>query len=135
MQRMVALCAMACGLLLLVGSCSPPKPAAQEEAALSTMQDIQRNIETDISYDRFLDLLQAAKPVLDGLKHVENANTCFQQAIERSFASYAIAGKAWKKKMEAEDEARRTDMALTLNFSLSFATVSIQQASDCFKKK
>jgi len=97
------------------------------------MQGIQRSVEADISYEQFLDLLRGAKFAVDGLKRGEKTNACFLRAIERSYASYAIAGKAWKKKMEAQDEARRADMDLTLNFSLSFAAVSIQQASDCFK--
>ncbi|MGD9372257.1 MAG: hypothetical protein PVF14_12625 [Desulfobacterales bacterium] len=54
-------------------------------------------------------------------------------AIDKCFASYEIARKAWKKKLEAKDEIRKADMDLTLSFSMSFAALNIEKANNCYK--
>jgi hypothetical protein len=53
--------------------------------------------------------------------------------VDKCYASYEIARKAWKQKMEADDEQRKQDMDLTFSFSISFAAACIQNANNCYK--
>jgi hypothetical protein len=116
-------------------SCSGPKKTLEEENALAALTHVQQGIEANVAYEQYIELLDQAKIKIDILKIANNSNLCFMGAIDKCYASYNIAGKAWKKKMEATDEARRVDMDLAMSFSISFGAVSIQKANNCFSKK
>jgi len=125
-------------LILLVifsalnGGCSP-KITPQEAKVLVVLDEIQRGVEENIDYDRFVQLLGTAKAELDMLRQSNKPNPCFLNASEKCYASYEIAGKAWQKKMEEKDEKRKADMEMTLSFSLSFSSININKANNCYK--
>jgi hypothetical protein len=116
----------------LIGGCGP-KITPQEAKVLVVLDEIQRAVDENIEYDRFVQLLATAKSELDMLRQSAKANPCFLSAVEKCYASYDIARKAWQKKLEAKDEKRKADMDLTLSFSLSFSSINIQKANNCFK--
>lgn len=118
---------------LFLFSCSKPKPSFEEVEAIKMLSSIQTNVEQNVSYDQYLELVDDAKAAIDMLKSSEKQNPCVLSAVDKSYAAYAIAGKAWKKKTEATDEKRKADMDLTLNFSLSFAALSIEKANGCYE--
>lgn len=107
----------------------------EEENVLVALTQVQQSIEANVAYEQFIELLSQAKTKIDILKIADKNNPCFMGAVERCYASYNVAGKAWKKKMEATKEERRADMDLTMSFSISFGAVSIQKANNCFDKK
>ena len=119
-------------LFLLNAGCSP-KISPQEAKVLVTLDEVQRGVEADINYDAFGQLLITAKAEIDMLKQGTKANPCFKSAVERCYASYEIAGKAWKKKMAEKDEIRKADMEMALSFSLSFAAINIERAGKCYE--
>jgi hypothetical protein len=119
-------------LILLFSGCSP-KITTQEAKVLVSLGEIQRGVETNIDYDKFVQLLLTAKAEIDLLKQNDKPNPCFQSAVEKCYASYEIARKAWKKKMEVTDEGRKADMEMTLSFSLSFASINIERANKCYE--
>ena len=70
---------------------------------------------------------------IEMLKQNNRINPCFQSAVEKCYASYEIARKAWDKKMTIEDESRKADMEMTLAFSLSFSAINIKRANQCYE--
>ena len=120
-------------LFILTVSCSGPQKSAEEESALNSLTRIQNGLEGNITYDNFVGLLNEAKMEVDRLKQSPENNRCFVSAVEKCYASYEIARKAWKKKLETEDEKRKPDMEMTYSFSLSFATLNIEKANNCYK--
>lgn len=116
----------------LNGGCSP-KITPQEAKVLVVLDEIQRAVDENVEYDRFVQLLGTAKTELDMLKQSDKPNPCFLSAAEKCYASYEIARKAWQKKMEAKDEKRKADMDLALSFSLSFSSINIQKANKCYQ--
>ena len=122
-------------LLLLLstlnGGCGP-KITPQEAKVLVALEEIQRNVENDTDYDRFVQLLTTAKAELDMLRQSNDPNPCFLNAAEKCYASYEIARKAWQKKLEATDEKKKAEMEMTLAFSLSFSTLNIEKANNCY---
>ena len=122
-------------LVLCVGSsCWVSKPILEEQNAMRSLTTIQTGVESNISLEAYLGLLNAAKAEVAILKGVPKKNNCVWKAVEKCYASYEIAGKAWKQKNDAEDEKRKQDMDLTLAFSLSFAALNIEKANSCFEK-
>ena len=115
-------------------TCSSPRKSIEEEKALAALADIQSNLEASISYEDFIGLLDHAKIEIDLLKRNGNNNPCFMGAVERCYAYYLTGGKAWKKKLEATDEALKNDMDLTLSVLQSQAALSIQMANNCYQK-
>ena len=118
---------------MMTVSCSGPQKSAEEESALNSLIRIQNSLEADITYDNFVGLLNEAKMEVDLLKQSGENNRCFLSAVDKGYASYDIARKAWKKKLEADDEKRKQDMDMTYSFSLSFATLNIEKANNCYK--
>ena len=116
----------------LNGGCSP-KITPQEAKVLVALEEIQRAVGENVQYDKFVQLLGTARAELDMLKQSTKPNPCFLSAAEKCYASYDIAQKAWQKKTEANDEKKKADMDLTLSFSLSFASINIQKANNCYK--
>jgi len=120
--------------ILIWTSCSGPQKSMEEEKALAALSDIQKNLEANISYDEFTVLLDRARAEIDLLKRNDKNNSCFMGEVERCYAYYLTGGKAWKKKMEATDEALKSDMDLTFSVLQSQAALSIQMANHCFGK-
>lgn len=120
-------------LFSLMASCSGPQKTAEEESALNSLTRIQNGLEGNMTYDNFVGLLNEAKMEVDRLKQSPENNRCFVSAVEKCYASYEIARKAWERKLQTEDEKRRQDMEMTYSFSLSFATLNIEKANNCYK--
>ena len=117
---------------VLSGGCSP-KISPQEAKVLVVLDEIQRGVEENGDYDRFVQLLGTAKAELDMLRQNDKPNPCFLNAAEKCYASYEIARKAWQKKMEEKDEKRKADMEMALSFSLSFSAINIEKANQCYQ--
>jgi len=100
---------------------------------LVVLDEVQRGVESNIDYGQFVQLLKTAKAEIEILKQNSNQNPCFTNAVKKCFASYEIARKAWKRKMEAKDEKRKEDMEMTLAFSLSFSALNIKKANKCYE--
>jgi hypothetical protein len=120
-------------MVICLISCFSPKITTEEKSVLNTFTQIQNSLEADIPYDRFEGMLMQAKVEVDLLKQSENKNSCFVSAVDKCYASYEIARKAWKQKLEASDEKRKQDMDMTFAFSVSFATLSIEKANNCYR--
>jgi hypothetical protein len=101
-------------------SCWGSKPSLEEQNAIRALSTIQTGVESNISLEAYLGLLNATKADVDILKGLPKKNSCVWGAIQKCYASYEIAGKAWKQKIDAKDENHKQDMDLTLAFSLSF---------------
>lgn len=130
-MRKTAVLVMLVFLSALTAGCSP-EITPQEAKVLVSLDEIQRGIESNIDYNQFVQLLMTAKAEIDTLNQKDKPNPCFQNAVEKCYASYEIARKAWKRKMEAEDENRKADMEMALSFSLSFSAISLQRANKCY---
>jgi hypothetical protein len=120
-------------VILICVSCWGPKKSVQEEKVLATLSHIQGNLETNISYQQYLELLSRAKIEIDILKNSGKNNPCFMSAVDKCYAYYLTGGKAWKQKLETTDEARQNDMDLTMSVLYSQAAISIQMADKCYK--
>jgi hypothetical protein len=110
-----------------------PKITPQEAKVLVALDEIQRGVEANVEYERFVKLLGTAKAEIDMLNQNDQSNPCFQSAVEKCFASYEIARKAWERKTEEKDPSRRADMEMTLSFSLSFSAINIERANKCYE--
>lgn len=128
------LTAILLAVILVWTACSGPQKSAEEEKALAALSDIQSNLEASSSYENFIELLDRAKGEIDLLKRNGNNNACFMGAIERCYAYYTTGEKAWKKKLDATDEALKNDMDLTFSVLQSQAALTIQMANNCYKK-
>jgi len=120
--------------VFILGSCSGPKKSVEEEKVLSSLSNIQRSLENDISYEQFVELLGQAKTEIDILKSNSKNSQCFMGAVDKCHAYYATGGRAWQQKMATTDENRKLDMDLTLSVLQSRAALSIQIANNCYKK-
>ncbi len=124
-------------ILLIVFSFLPsgcsPSITPEEAKVLVVLDEVQRGAESNIDYGQFLQLLKTAQAEIEILKQSSKKNPCFINAVTKCFASYEIAKKAWKRKMEAKDEKRKEDMEMTLAFSLSFSALNIEKANKCYK--
>jgi hypothetical protein len=121
-------------VILICASCWGPKKSVEEEKVLATLANIQSNLETNIGYQQFLELLGQAKVEIDILKRSGKNNPCFMGAVDKCYAYYFTGGKAWKQKLETTDDARKNDMDLTMSVLQSQAALSIQMANSCYKK-
>ena len=120
-------------VILICVSCWGPKKSMEEEKVLVTLANIQGNLETSISYQKYLELLDRAKIEIDTLKRSGKNNPCFMGAVDKCYSYYFTGGKAWKQKLEATDEARKNDMDLTMSVLHSQAALSIQMANHCYE--
>jgi hypothetical protein len=112
--------------------CSP-KISPQEAKVLVVLDEIQQAVDGDRDYNRFVQLLATAKTEIDMLRQSNKPNPCFLNAVDKCYASYEIARKAWQKMMQTEDEKRKADMEMAFSFSLSFSSISLQKANKCYK--
>jgi hypothetical protein len=99
---------------------------------LSALSNIQQSLESNVSYEEFVGLLDQAKIEIDRLKNNAEQNPCFLGAVEKCYAFYYTGGKAWRQKMDTTDAARKNDMDLTLSVLQSRAALTIQLASNCY---
>jgi hypothetical protein len=113
-------------------SCSP-RITPEEAKVLVTLDEIQRGVESNIDLNRFGQLLSTAKAEIQNLKQNSKKNPCFMSAVTKCYASYEIAGKAWKRMETEQDAKRKEDMEMTLAFSLSFSRLNIEKANKCYK--
>lgn len=120
-------------LCVIFTSCFNPKKSTEEENILNSLRNIQNKLEANISYAELATLLRETKPQLDRLKQSQNHNRCFISAVDKCYASYEIARKAWKQKQETNNDQRRQDMEMTFAFSKSFASLSIERADNCYQ--
>jgi hypothetical protein len=120
--------------VFILWSCSGPKKSVEEEKVLSSLSNIQRSLENDISYEQFIDLVSQAKIEIDVLKSNGKNSQCFMGAVDKCYAYYATGGRAWQRKLTTTDEHRKQDMDLTLSVLQSRAALSIQIANNCYKK-
>jgi hypothetical protein len=127
------------GVLILISllaifliSCFSSKRTTEEENVLKTLTQIQNSLEANISYQTYASMLADAKIQVDRLKQSKNKNSCFIAAVDKCYASYEIAQKAWKHKLDTESEKRKQDMDMTFSFSISFATLNIEKANSCY---
>ena len=118
--------------IMLPGFGCSPKITPQEAKVLVSLNEIQRGVEANIEYENFLRLLRTAGAEIKLLKQSKNPNPCFQRAIEKCYASYEIAGKAWKKSQAEKDENRKADLEVALSFSMSFSAINIERANNCY---
>lgn len=124
-------------LLLIIVSflncgCSP-RITPQEAKVLVVLSEIQRGVESNIDFNQFEQLLNTAKAEVNILEQNSKKNPCFMSAVNRCFASYEIAKKAWKKRDAEKDVRRKEDMEMTLSFSLSFSRLNIEKANKCYQ--
>jgi len=120
--------------VMVVCGCSRPQPSAEEMKALALLQSVQGGLDANPSVAGFTQLLSQAESELTLLKQNPKTNPCFLNALEKSYASCQIAGKALQKKLETEDPLRKQDLDMALSFSTAFATLSIQRAAECYAK-
>jgi len=120
--------------IFICTSCWGPKKSPEEANMLNALSNIQRSLETEASYQQFVEELNQVKAESAILKGKSNNNPCFISSVDKCIASYETCAKAWQQKMKATDETRRQDMDLTLSVMQSFAAVSIQRANNCFKR-
>jgi hypothetical protein len=121
------------GTLVCGGSCSGPTISAEEGNVLAALSNIQESLESNVSYEEFIELLKQAKMEIDRLKSNADNNPCFLGAVDKCFAFYDTGGKAWRQKMDTTDETRKNDMDLTLSVLQSRAALSIQLAGNCYE--
>ena len=124
-------------LLLIVFSslftgCSP-RITPEEAKVLVVLSEIQRGVESNVNLAQFEQLLNTAKAEITLLEQAGKKNPCFMGAVNKCYASYEIARKAWRKKEEEPDAKRKEDMEMTLAFSLSFSALSIEKANKCYQ--
>ena len=117
---------------LLNSGCSP-KITPEEAKVLVVLDEIQRGVESNIDFNRFEQLMETAKAEIKILEQNSKKNPCFVSAANKSFASYEIARKAWKKMTEEKDVKRKEDMEMTLSFCLAFSALNIEKANKCYK--
>jgi hypothetical protein len=116
----------------LNSGCSP-RITPEEAKVLVVLDEIQRGVvESNIDFKQFEQLLEIAQAEIKILEQNSKKNPCFMSAVNRCYASYEIAKKAWKRKEEEKDLKRKEDMEMTLAFSLSFSALNIKKANKCY---
>lgn len=127
----IAFLAIVFSFIILI-ACRGPQRTAEEENLLSALKEIQNSLEANTSYEKFAKLLKDVKSKINMLKQAEQHNACFVSAVEKCYASYEIARKAWQLKENSQNPKRKEDMELTFSFSISFASLSIERADNCY---
>ena len=117
----------------LVNSGCGTRITPEEAKMLVTLEEIQRGVESNVSLEQFDKLIETARAELNILEQSSEQNPCFMSAVKKSCASYELARKAWMRKEEAKDAKRKTDMEMTMSFSLSFSVLNIKKANNCYQ--
>ena len=119
-------------LSVLIFGCGP-RITPEEAKMLVVLDEIQRGVESNIDFNQFEQLLNTAKAEITLLEQNSKKNPCFMSAVNKCYASYEIAKKAWKRKDAEADIKRKEEMEMTLSFSLSFSALNIKKASKCYE--
>jgi|GEM_PF-6909011 len=119
----------------LISACAPPEPTAAENEMLAALATIRTGLDTKTSHAEYRKMLVEAKSKLDTLKSAEKGNACFLNAATKTYQFYELCHDARKKRDAAKDEKTRSDMDMTLTFTVGFASVSMAQAKECFEEK
>ncbi len=110
-----------------------PRITPEEAKVLVVLDEIQRGVESNIDLNQFEQLLNTAKAEITLLEQNSKKNPCFMSAVNKCYASYEIAKKAWKRKEAEEDVKKKEEMEMTLSFSLSFSALNIEKANKCYE--
>ncbi len=116
----------------LISGCGP-RITPEEAKVLVVLDEIQRGVESSVDYNQFEQMLNTAKAEITLLEQNSKKNPCFMSAVNKCYASYEIAKKAWKRKDAEQDSKRKEDMEMTLSFSLSFSALNIKKANKCYE--
>ena len=116
----------------LISGCGP-RITPEEAKVLVVLDEIQRGVESNISFEQFEKMLKTAKAEIEILEQNSPKNPCFMSAVKKCYSSYAIAKKAWIKRESEKDPKRKEDMEMTMSFSLSFSALNIKKANNCYK--
>ena len=126
---------IAAALTLIIATlwgCSAPQPTAEEQRLMESLEAVAIVAKSPGDGRQFALHLDAIKQQIAAVNQMEAASTCFTAAVDRCHSAYVLAGRAWEKRLAATDENRIADLELTYNFSLSFASLSLEQARDCY---
>ena len=104
-----------------------------EDELSVVLDEIQRGIESNVDFNQFDQLLNTAKAEIKLLEQNSKKNPCFMSAVNKCYASYEIAKKAWKRMEAEQDVKRKEEMEMTLSFSLSFSALNIEKANKCYQ--
>ena len=121
-------------LILFICGCSSPQPTIEEQRLMSSLEAVSAIANSPGDGQRFALHLNTIKGQIDAVKQMEGTNDCFIAAVDRCHSAYVLAGRAWEKRLASADPNRIADLELTYNFSLSFASLSLEQAKDCYSK-
>ena len=110
-----------------------PRITPEEAKVLVVLDEIQRGVESNIDLNQFEQLLNTAKAEIDQLKQNSKKNPCFMRAVNKCYAAYEIAKKAWRRKDAEQDMKRKEEMEMTLSFSMSFSALNIKKANKCYE--
>jgi len=119
-------------LPFLIPGCGP-RITPEEAKVLVVLGEIQRGVESNISFEQFDKLLKTAQAEIKILEQNSQKKPCFMSAVKKCYASYGIARKAWIKKEQEKNPKRKEDMEMTLSFSLSFSALNIKKANKCYE--
>ena len=112
--------------------CSSPQPTAEEQRLIESLEAITTAANSPGDGRQFDRQLDAIKQQMTTLIQIDAANPCFTAAVGRCHSAYVLAGRAWEKRLAATDANRIADLELTYNFSISFASLSLEQAKECY---
>ena len=116
----------------LTNNCGP-KITPAETRVLAALEALRRGTEANMEYEPFVELLEKANKEISNLRRHNEGSPCFLGSVDKCYSAYEIARKAWKKMLKEKNETRKADMELTLSFSLSFAALNIEKATNCLK--
>ena len=116
----------------LISGCGP-RITPEEAKVLVVLDEIQRGVESNIDLNQFEQLLNKAKAEIALLEENRKKNPCFMSAVNKCYAAYEIAKKAWKREEAEQDLKKKEEMEMTLSFSLSFSALNIEKANKCYE--
>jgi hypothetical protein len=90
-------------------------------------------MESNIDFNQFEQLLNKAEAEIALLEQNSKKNRCFMSAVNKCYASYEIARKAWKRIEAEQDVKKKEEMELALSFSISFSALNIKKANKCYE--
>ena len=131
-ERYPAVIRAALILIFTIWGCSSPQPTFEEQGLMDSLEAIAVVANSPGNGQQFNLQLDAIQQQITAVKQMEATDTCFIAAIDRCHSAYVLAGRAWERRLAATDVNRIADFEQTYNFSLSFASLSLEQAKDCY---
>ena len=122
------------GLLLMftIWGCTPPQPTVEEQRLIELLEAFTAVANSPRDGRQFVRQLDSIKQQMTALNQMDATNPCLTAAVGRCHSAYVLAGRAWEKRLAATDANRIADLELTYNFSISFASLSLEQAKECY---